>query len=481
MKYLLILPLIFFIACESSKDKDNKIINPPILADEFAEIIDQSEQLEVNLAEEIILNGATTRQTITFRGLLRDIKLNLYVLRERPEDQDTLAHLFTLTKELERIPIQARDVEFLIPFLENLNQMMLKISQYQNIRLGDLNWEIWSENFDGGAGLFTTYSEGDNWLVENRNRQGYANVRSSNTKAWLIAPQINLEGIFNPALQIDHLLNIRRNEAQEVDRELINESLKIMVSTNYSFGNPESADWEELPLGTVNLITDFNSSLSEKISLTAFEGQVVSVAAVLDLDSRRVGGHGLLWQINEFKLLGATELESVEVYERKDPTNYIFRHSFSNGLAGFEQLSQGDAALFEETNRNGTSYVKISGHRPPKTGSTLLISPSFDLGAETYSIKMLQARNFYTPEMKEKKFIQVLIGEDQESLEDIVWTELEFENVPNGDDWSPVESEWLTLTLQNKKVRIAFRYESNSETGETPAWDLHYFDIRQEE
>ena len=98
MRFLILLPLILFLACESAKDKDNKIVNPPILKKEFAQTINKAEELELGLAEDIILQGATVRQTIAFRSLLRDIKLDLFVLRERPQDQDTLAHLFTVTK-----------------------------------------------------------------------------------------------------------------------------------------------------------------------------------------------------------------------------------------------------------------------------------------------------------------------------------------------------------------------------------------------
>ena len=108
------------------------------------------------------------------------------------------------------------------------------------------------------------------------------------------------------------------------------------------------------------------------------------------------------------------------------------------------------------------------------------MSPAIDLADGDYSLRMSQTRNFYAASAQEKKFIQVMIGIDNEDLNAIEWTELNFERVPPGDSWDLVESEWLALNLKDQKIRIGFRYESNEATGEFPNWAIYTMGIREE-
>mgnify|MGYP000173131937 CR=1 FL=1 len=283
------------------------------------------------------------------------------------------------------------------------------------------------------------------------------------------------------------MVNIKRNGNFEVDADRINkEALKIMVSENYEFGDPELAQWNPLDVANIPLVEDFNPHNTAKISLSEYANRKISIAFLLDLSQVDIGGHGLLWQINEFKLFGAkdnsADSEEALILERKDPTNYLYQKDFATGLAEYTQTQDSDtAAQFVSTERNGKTYVEISGFDAKNSGVSMLISPSIELFNLNYSIRIEQAINFYKPEAQERKYIRILIGIDKENLSEIEWEELVFEKAPAGNEWTPVVSEWKNINLKNTKIRIAFRYESGNGIPQYPNWNLFNLDIKEEE
>lgn len=479
MKVIIISLLFSFLACESDKDHQQAPVAKSKYHSDISSLIKQTEKLEEKMALDIILRSATSRQRISMTALLREIKTALFVLNERPSDQDTLTRLLMHKKNLEAIPMQRRDREFLMPLINDLNQLLLKISEAQRTTLTDLRWKLWSENFNQGMGLFTTFTDKDAWQAGNRNRQGYVSVRSNNTEAWLISPLINLSGIINPAFRLNHLVNIKRNPNYEIDSKLINEkALKVLVSTDYEFGDPNQAHWQRLNMPKFNLITDFNSSWTPPININQFKGKTVTIALKLDLDSNEIGGHGLLWQLNELEILGASNNTNF-ITARKDPTIFIYQHDFSNGIGAFTQNPSGEnPAIFEEISRNEQTYLQINGFKNKSNGVNFLTSPIIELGQANYSLKLTQAINFYNQPAKDKKYIQILVGIEAEEIE---WIPLNFSQVPNGDNWNPVESEWLSLDFKNQKIRLGFRYESGNGITEYPNWSLYNINVRQDD
>lgn len=496
MRIIFSLLFIFIIACESNKDNINKSINDnnPYQS-EIQSLIKDTELLEDKMNRNIILRSATTRQRASLDEYLFSIKKYLFLLQERPGDYNTLKRLFNTKKELEKMPTQARDFEFFNSYFNEINQLILKLVQYQNKNISDLNWQVWNENFNSGIGLFTQFGAGDTWQVGNRNRQGYISARTRRDKAWLITPIIDLNTISNPAFNINHVVNIKQNENFPIDRELINkECLKVFVSENYEFGNPENAIWDEIQMPRIPLVEDFNAYTTKRISLANYSNKKISLAFVLDLQSTDINGHGLLWQINELKLFGAQitpnpNQDSLDiVIARKDPTNYLYQHDFTNGYDDFVQLTQGEnPALFDLTTRNDETYLQVNGFQNKSNGVNFLIGPQIKLTDLKYSIRLKQAINFYNSPAQEKEYIKILIGIDNdyslntwEDVNQIEWKELAFEKVPPGNAWTPVESEWLALEYQNTKIRFAFRYESGNGISEYPNWSLYTIDIKEE-
>ncbi len=486
MKKILLILLLTILSCESPKDTKTQSLNKDNpYHKEINSLVKETEKLEDQLSRNIIMRNATSRQVNSFTEIIFEIKKLLLLLDARPKNNTALIRLFEMKNEISAMPIQSRDIEFIEQYLKDLDQIMIRLMQYQKRVIADLNWEVWSENFDNGLGKFTTFSSSDNWIVGNRNRQGYISVRSRNAKAWLITPLLNLNNLTNPAFRLNHLVNIKKNENSAIDSQLINESaIKVYASTNYEFGDPELAQWEEISIKDVPLITDFNAHKSEKISLSKYTNEVISLAFVLDL-KRDIGGHGLLWQINEVSLFGASDnsqnTERPLIIERKDPTQYAYQYDFTNGIGNFQQVVEGEnPAEFEEITRNEETYLQINGFKNKSNGVNLLVGEPIELKDLNYSIRLKQAINFYNQAAIDKGYIKILIGENQDDINAIEWKELKFQNTPPGNAWTPITSEWLKLNYQNQTIRLAFRYESGNGLSEYPNWSLYFIDIKEE-
>lgn len=488
MRILLTIILFLFISCESSRDEVKKSFNSdnPYYS-ELNNLIKDTQSIEFKLNRNIILRSSSNRQRNSFVETIFEIKKLLLLLSERPNDNNALIRLFNMKSDLEYMPMQARDVEFLDQYINNLNQILVKLLNYQQKNIADLNWEVWQENFNAGFALFTTFASNDVWQIGNRNRQGYVSARTRRDESWLITPKINLKNITNPAFSLNYVVNIKQNESMLIDSKLINKNcIKIMVSNNYEFGEPSLATWKEIDFEDVILQSDFNSTNSSKVSLKDYTNEIVSLAFVLDISQVDIGGHGLLWQINNFKLYGAKDNsidnETPLIIERLDPTTYTYQYDFKDGFDNFTELKSGEnPAEYKMTNRNGKDYLEINSFQTKSSGINILVSPVITLSEMNYYFRFEQAIKFYSPAAQAKKLINVFIGADNTDLNIIEWEEIALTKVPSGNDWAPVLSEWVKLPYKNQNIRIAFKYESGTEPLEYPNWNLFKFDIKEEE
>lgn len=137
--------------------------------------------------------------------------------------------------------------------------------------VGEQDWV--HSTYDGGNAYMNGYADGGNKANEN----------------WLISPQINLTGRNNVELHIREAINYITSYSD----------LKVMVSSNYTGGNPtESGSWVELsgfnrPPG--NNWTFVNSG---GIDISDFDGQSIHIA--LKYISTTAGASA--WQVSEISL-----------------------------------------------------------------------------------------------------------------------------------------------------------------------------------
>lgn len=472
MKHLLILILILITSCNDTKKVKGNLNYNHELVTPIQTTIKMIQDLELDYARNIIMVSSTNRERTFFINTIQEIETILFILLNKPSDSKALERLYQRIKKFNQIPLQRRDLEFITPLKKQLMPILSKVARYQNISKADIHWRIFNESFDSGFNLFTTSSNGLSWRAQERNRVSYVSTSGKAGDAWLITPLINLKDIDNPAFRINYVVNNRGNLNDEY------KGFEVFVSEEYEFGSPEEINWEKIKLPNFNITNSFSLQWSPKLSLSRYLNKTISIAFKFTKEANQ----NIVAQINDFQLFGALLDESADdesfILKRKDPTRYLFKHSFSEGLNGFTQESEGASpSEFKLVERNGSTYVQINSFDDKNSGVTFLESPIIVLGSEEYAIQIEQSINFYKQPAKDNKYIQVLYTLVDGTSEDN-WQVLNFKSVPTGENWDIVKSEWLNLPFKNQKIKIAFRYESGTVVKEYPNWQLHNLNIK---
>lgn len=130
---------------------------------------------------------------------------------------------------------------------------------------------IFTENFDTNLGVFSAVSVvGDQvWAWGNFDggcavMTGFVNPNRFPNEDWLISPAINLSTINNAVVNIRQAANYVSNDWT---------LLQVMVSTNYTTGNPNNATWTELNIPNRPAGNNWTFVDSGDISLATYGGQ----------------------------------------------------------------------------------------------------------------------------------------------------------------------------------------------------------------
>lgn len=113
--------------------------------------------------------------------------------------------------------------------------------------------EVWEwANFGGGCAKMT----------------GFANQANHVNEDWLISPSISLAGLTGVSMSFTEAINFITSLSD----------LQVLISTNYTSGNPNSATWTELTGFTRSPGNSWTFVESGSVSLAAYEGQNVRIA-----------------------------------------------------------------------------------------------------------------------------------------------------------------------------------------------------------
>jgi hypothetical protein len=130
---------------------------------------------------------------------------------------------------------------------------------------------LFVENFDTNLGVFTAISVvGDQvWTWGNFDggcavMTGFVNPNRFPNEDWLISPAINLSDVNNAVVNIRQAANYVSNDWT---------LLQVMVSSNYTSGNPNDATWTELNIPNRPPGNNWTFVDSGDISLASFGGQ----------------------------------------------------------------------------------------------------------------------------------------------------------------------------------------------------------------
>ena len=267
--------------------------------------------------------------------------------------------------------------------------------------------------------------------------------------------------------------------SSEVIEAYKSKALSLRISENYKGSDVNAANWDIIKIKDISTPTDFFITESDPIDLTKYAGKEINFALVFS--PKKDQGFDVMWQINTLKILGAAYNTADLIRVR----GFFYSHEFqflseSEAVTGFSQYKNKDSAgEFKPKVHNNESYLNIDTFGDKNIGTNLLVTDPIELAGGSYSLQVKQAINFYKKSAKDNKMIQILVGANKAKVEDIEWEELEFNNVPSGDSWDPVESEWLELGLLNQEIRVGFRYQSGEPVSQDPNWSLYFLRIKE--
>ena len=321
---------------------------------------------------------------------------------------------------------------------------------------------IFTQTFSTDLGTFTEYSVSgeQTWYVDTKYGYamitGYVNNTNLANEDWLISPEISLEGYTEAKLNFEHVIRYFAKP---------NEEANVLISENYTEGDPNSATWTVLPTEFANS-GDWTTNRSNDIDLTPYLGKKVKIAFRYISTASKAG----TWEIKTVNVINA---------KAEDPyAGVIFHESFTKSLGQFTTQNNVLPSGLTDIWTFDSNYqcAKATGYSndSKQDAEGYLISPEINLsGVTTATMTFENAGNYMVDASQE---LTVWITTDATATTvDETWTQLTV------DKYSTGNFAFATATIAldeycGNKVKIAFKYFSTPDMCGT--WELRNVKIK---
>ena len=258
------------------------------------------------------------------------------------------------------------------------------------------------------------------------------------------------------------------------------EDIDVLVSRNYTGGNPQDADWQSLsiedkPKGDIN----WETIQSEKVSLAKYAGSESFTVAF----RYRAGAAGSsVWQIDSFNLGGAGLITKAKASASssqeaaKPELEELYAASFEKDLGAFTSfVALGEAAWSVNAER---SVAQISAFKKGAS-EAWLVSPEIDLsGVKTAELSGFFTTGFFTQDSD----MAILVSEDFDKDPSVAtWVELDMDRgqASEGSNWRDWGQKPASLqAFVGKKIYLGFRYLATEDKAST--WQIKNLAVRGE-
>lgn len=319
------------------------------------------------------------------------------------------------------------------------------------------------ESFASSLGSFknyTTSGEGA-WKIDFKTAKasGYDNAAKKTTAGtyYLVSSEIDLTGVDNAYVALDYIL--RYNKGDENQQLLITDAFNAeKPAEGWTVVNQkwtEAADWK-------NFVND-------KVAIpAAFLGKKVHIAFRYNTDDKS----GSTWEIKNLKVQRGTMTPSTPEQPVQPNTNGpLIDESFAASLGAFtSQTTSGEGAWkIDFKSAKASGYDNAS--KKTTAGTYYLVSPEVDLtAAKTEGAHV--ALEYILRYNKADANQQLLITDAYNPAQpEAGWTVLN-QKWTEGKDWKTYTAANYDIpeAFVGKKVRIAFRYNSDDKSGST--WQI---------
>uniref|UniRef100_UPI003FF04124 choice-of-anchor J domain-containing protein n=1 Tax=Alloprevotella sp. TaxID=1872471 RepID=UPI003FF04124 len=324
-----------------------------------------------------------------------------------------------------------------------------------------------SSNLTSNVGEFTAPTTVGNYPFAIDGSYGYVKVTSYDSESkvnnaaesYLIAPTVSLKDVEKAHVTFDYIL--RYANSNELKTNYL-----VRFSTNYA-GDPATATWTDVTFNPIQ-VADWNTWTTADVNVpAAFIGQEnVTVALYYKTNAKAA-----TWELKNFKLSkGEAAGNEVDQSTRTLP----YSESFATSFGGFKNYTTSgagewtiDYSTAKATGWNGTTQVTTAG-------TYYLVSPEISLEGQTAAHVSYEYILRYN---KGDENQQVFITDNfNEATPTEGWTPLVASH-KEGVDWATFEKEDVAIPAKymGKKIRLAFRYNTNAESGST--WEVKNFAI----
>ena len=335
-------------------------------------------------------------------------------------------------------------------------------TEKQQPNRNDVKDVLLEETFASSFGSFKNYTtSGDGaWKIDFKTAKasGYDNAAKKTTAGtyYLVSSEVDLTGVKNAYVTLDYILRYNKGD----------ENQQLLIADHFDPVHPDQG-WTVLNQKWTEG-SDWKTFANEKIAVpAAFLGKKVYIAFRYNTDDKS----GSTWEIKNLKVQRGVVTPSTP--ERPvAPGNGIFiDESFAATLGSFtSQTTSGDGAWkvdFKSAKASG--YDNAS--KKTTAGTYYLVSPEVDLTAaktEGAHVALEYILRYNKADANQQLLITDAYNADKPTEG---WTVLN-QKWTEGQDWKSYTSANYDIptAFLGKKVRIAFRYNSDDKSGST--WQI---------
>ena len=319
------------------------------------------------------------------------------------------------------------------------------------------------ESFASSLGSFknyTTFGEGA-WKIDFKTAKasGYDNAAKKTTAGtyYLVSSEVDLTGVENAYVTLDYILRYNKG----------NENQQLLIADHFDPAHPDQG-WTVLNQQWTEG-SDWKTFANEKVAIpAAFLGKKVHIAFRYNTDDKS----GSTWEIKNLKVQRGTVTPSTPEQPVQPNTNGpLIDESFAASLGAFtSQTTSGEGAWkIDFKSAKASGYDNAS--KKTTAGTYYLVSPEVDLtAAKTEGAHV--ALEYILRYNKADANQQLLITDAYNPAQpEAGWTVLN-QKWTEGKDWKSYTAANYDIpeAFLGKKVRIAFRYNSDDKSGST--WQI---------
>lgn len=336
-------------------------------------------------------------------------------------------------------------------------------TEKQQPNRNDVKDVLLEETFASSFGSFKNYTtSGDGaWKIDFKTAKasGYDNAAKKTTAGtyYLVSSEVDLTGVENAYVTLDYILRYNKGD----------ENQQLLIADHFDPAHPDQG-WTVLNQKWTEG-SDWKTFANEKIAVpAAFLGKKVHIAFRYNTDDKS----GSTWEIKNLKVQRGTVTPSTPEQPVQPNTNGpLIDESFATTLGTFtNQTTSGDGAWkvdFKSAKASG--YDNAS--KKTTAGTYYLVSQEVDLtAAKTEGAHV--ALEYILRYNKADANQQLLITDAYNPAQpEAGWTVLN-QKWTEGKDWKSYTAANYDIpeAFVGKKVRIAFRYNSDDKSGST--WQI---------